>query len=67
VDLKRIQAYMGHASLAMTVDTYGHLLKTGEEEARAAMNAFLAEERQFPDYDRACAWEKQNLDRLLRV
>lgn len=45
VDLKRIQAYMGHASLAMTVDTYGHLLKTGEEEARAAMNAFLAEER----------------------
>ena len=29
--------------------------------------AFLAEERQFPEYDRACAWEKQNLDRLLRV
>jgi hypothetical protein len=28
--------------------------------------AFLAEERQFPDYDRACAWEKENLDRLLR-
>jgi len=28
--------------------------------------AFLAEERQFPDYQRACAWEKQNLDRLLR-
>lgn len=28
--------------------------------------AFLAEERLFPDYGRACAWEKQNLDRLLR-
>lgn len=28
--------------------------------------AFLAEERLFTDYDRACAWEKQNLDRLLR-
>ncbi|MFL5305099.1 MAG: hypothetical protein ACJ8F1_07785 [Polyangia bacterium] len=28
--------------------------------------AFLAEERLFADYDRACAWEKQNLDRLLR-
>jgi predicted metal-dependent hydrolase len=27
---------------------------------------FLAEERTFPDYDRACAWEKANLDRLLR-
>jgi len=29
--------------------------------------AFLEDERQFPEYDRACAWEKQNLDRLLRV
>jgi len=28
---------------------------------------FLAEERTFPDYERACAWEKANLDRLLRV
>ena len=28
--------------------------------------AFLAEERAFPEYARACAWEKQNLDRLLR-
>jgi hypothetical protein len=27
---------------------------------------FLAEERTFPDYVRACAWEKANLDRLLR-
>ncbi len=28
--------------------------------------AFTAEERTFPDFPRACAWEKQNLDRLLR-
>lgn len=27
---------------------------------------FLAEERTFAEYDRACAWEKANLDRLLR-
>jgi hypothetical protein len=27
---------------------------------------FLAEERTFPEYARACAWEKTNLDRLLR-
>jgi predicted metal-dependent hydrolase len=27
---------------------------------------FLAEERTFPEYARACAWEKANLDRLLR-
>jgi hypothetical protein len=29
--------------------------------------AFLEEERRYPDYDRACGWEKQNLDRLLRT
>jgi hypothetical protein len=28
---------------------------------------FLKEERTFEDYERACAWEKANLDRLLRV
>ena len=27
--------------------------------------AFLDEERTFPDYDRATAWERANLDRLL--
>ena len=27
---------------------------------------FLDEERTFADYERACAWEKANLDRLLR-
>jgi hypothetical protein len=26
---------------------------------------FLADERAFPDYHRACAWEKANIDRLL--
>ena len=28
---------------------------------------FLEEERTFTDYQRACAWEKANLDKLLRV
>lgn len=28
---------------------------------------FLEEERTFSDYQRACAWEKANLDKLLRV
>jgi predicted metal-dependent hydrolase len=28
---------------------------------------FLDEERTFPDYQRACTWEKENLDRLLRA
>jgi predicted metal-dependent hydrolase len=29
--------------------------------------AFIEEEQRYPDYDRACAWEKQNLDRLLHL
>jgi len=29
---KEIQTMLGHATLAMTFDTYGHLLKKGEEE-----------------------------------
>lgn len=28
--------------------------------------AFVADERAYPDYDRAVAWEKANIDRLLR-
>jgi hypothetical protein len=28
---------------------------------------FLEEERTFPDYERACTWEKENLDRLLKA
>jgi hypothetical protein len=27
--------------------------------------AFLADERAFPDYERACSWERANIDRLL--
>jgi hypothetical protein len=33
---------MGHATIGMTFDTYGHLMPGGLEEAAAAANAFLA-------------------------
>ncbi len=32
---KRIQAFMGHASIAMTFDVYGHLLKDADSDAKA--------------------------------
>jgi integrase len=39
---KVIQSVMGHASITMTFDVYGHLMPGGLEEAAAAANAYLA-------------------------
>jgi len=33
---------MGHAKIAMTFDTYGHLMPGGLDEAAMATNAYLA-------------------------
>ena len=44
-----------------------HEVKRENGRRRFHTPEFLEEERTFPDYGRACAWEKQNLDRLLRV
>ena len=44
-----------------------HEVKRENGRRRFHSPEFLADERQFPDYERACAWEKANLDRLLRV
>ena len=42
-----------------------HEVKRENGRRRFHSAAFLDEERTFPEYDRACAWEKENLDRLL--
>lgn len=44
IDLKRLQTWMGHASIAMTLDVYGHLLSdaSGDAELVAAAHAELA-------------------------
>lgn len=39
---KVIQKVMGHATIQMTFDQYGHLMPGGLEEAAAAANAYLA-------------------------
>jgi hypothetical protein len=44
-----------------------HEVKRENGRRRFHTAAFLDEERTFPDYVRACAWEKQNLDRLLKI
>jgi integrase len=40
VDLKRLQTWMGHGSIQLTIDRYGHLLK---DEGRDAALAAAAE------------------------
>jgi integrase len=39
---KVIQAVMGHATIQMTFDRYGHLMPGGLEEAARAANAYLS-------------------------
>jgi integrase len=42
VNAKALSVIMGHATIAITFDTYGHLMPGGLDEAAAAVNAYLA-------------------------
>lgn len=44
--VKTVQTRLGHASVVVTLDTYGHLWPDSDERTRAAIEAFLA-----PDAD----------------
>jgi hypothetical protein len=44
-----------------------HEVRREHGRRRFHTQAFMEEERTFPDFARACAWEKQHLDRLLRA
>mgnify|MGYP003627564801 FL=1 len=39
IDLKRLQTWMGHESIQITLDTYGHLIKDKEKDAAIASAA----------------------------
>lgn len=39
IDLKRLQAWLGHKNIQITLDTYGHLLIDQERDAELAMKA----------------------------
>jgi len=39
IDLKRLQAWMGHESIQLTLDTYGHLLADQELDNELALGA----------------------------
>jgi integrase len=42
VNAKALSVIMGHSTITMTFDTYGHLLPGGLDEVAAATNAYLA-------------------------
>ena len=41
VNAKALQTIMGHASITVTLDLYGHLLPGAEEEAAELLDRFL--------------------------
>jgi integrase len=41
VNAKAITTYMGHASITVTFDLYGHLMPGNEDEAAALVDAYL--------------------------
>jgi integrase len=41
VNAKALATYMGHASVTITLDRYGHLIPGNEDEAAALLDAFL--------------------------
>jgi integrase len=41
VNAKALSVIMGHATISITFDTYGHLMPGGLDEAAAAVNAYL--------------------------
>src|SRR4029079_539640 len=44
VNAKALSAYMGHSSITVTLDRYGHLMPGHEEEAAAMLAAYLERE-----------------------
>ncbi len=41
VNAKALASYMGHASVTITFDRYGHLMPGNESEAAARLDAYL--------------------------
>jgi integrase len=42
VNANALSTYMGHASITITLDRYGHLMPGNEDEAAELLDAYLA-------------------------
>jgi integrase len=41
VNAKALSTYMGHSTISMTLDRYGHLMPGNEDEAAVMLGAYL--------------------------
>jgi len=41
VNAKALSSYLGHASITITLDRYGHLMPGSEDEAAGFLDAYL--------------------------
>ena len=41
INAKALSTYMGHYSITITLDLYGHLMPGNEEEAASLLDAYL--------------------------
>jgi integrase len=57
VNAKALSEFMGHATVAITFDLYGHLMPGAQEEAAGLLDAFLARSAGSSAEERAEAWE----------
>jgi integrase len=44
VNAKSLSAYMGHSSVTITLDRYGHLMPGNESESAHLLDSYLARE-----------------------
>jgi integrase len=49
VNAKALQTYMGHASIKITLDLYGHLMPGNEDEAAGLLDGYLTAQRKRAD------------------
>jgi len=42
VNAKALSSYMGHSTISMTLDRYGHLMPGNEDEAAAMLESYLS-------------------------
>jgi len=52
VNAKALSTYMGHASITITLDLYGHLLPGAHDEAAGLLDAFLARQASAAEVER---------------
>jgi hypothetical protein len=46
VNAKALQTFIGHASITITLDSYGHLMPGSETEAAGKLDSYLAAQRE---------------------